>query len=237
MKSNVTFGCAIALLLVPGIRTASAQPAESRWALQISGIVQHNMQEWVNWYSIPPTVPPHIGWESAVNGIRGNSVGIDVAAERRVTQRVVLGVAVGFTPTKLETSVHRGTESGIVMATPDASIAYAPVRLIVNFEVLQRSAWSIRAGGHLGMAIFGSTDAHPEFGRSRHFTGAGSPLYGAQVGFVYSRPNGWGFSASVQHSRTKFRAEEIDTGDLPQTLDFHTMSVLVGVRRSLGRRR
>ena len=237
MRSIVTFGFVVAVVLGPGIHAASAQPTESRWTVQVSGVIQGNLERFRNWYTVPPTNSPTIGWESAVNGIRESSVGVDVAAERRATKRLGLGIAVGFIPTKLEASVHRSTENGIVMAMPEASIAYVPVRLTADYDILHLARWSIRGGGYVGMAVVGTTDVRPEFGRARHFPRGSHPLYGAQAGVVYSNPNGWGFGVLVHRSVSSFRVAELSTGNLAQTVDLHTWSLLLGVRRSFGRRR
>jgi hypothetical protein len=62
-------------------------------------------------------------------------------------------------------------------------------------------------------------------------------LFGAHARFSRTSSSGWGYSATLQHLRTGFKAEELGTGELPQKLDFYPTSLLVGVHYSFAGKR
>jgi len=225
------------LVLMCWSGSAAAQPADPSWLIHVSGRIQGNTGNYQNWYRVPPTVPPHIGWESAVNGLRSPGVGLDVACEYRIASRVGLGVAVSFVSTPLEATVHRGSATGIVIADPEPSILFAPLRVTARCDLLRGSRWRLGAGGQAGVGIYNPTDAVPEFGRARHFEGSYNALFGARVGMLFTGSKGWGATFELQHLRSSLELSELDTGELPQSLTHESFSVIIGVHRAFGRRR
>jgi hypothetical protein len=225
------------LVLVCWSGSAAAQPADPSWLIQVSGSIQKSSDNYQNWYSVPPTIPPHVGWESAVNGFRSPGVGLDVACEYRIASRIGLGGAVSLVSTPLEATVHRGTATGIVIADPEPSVLFAPLRVTASYDLLHGSRWRLRAGGQAGVGIYNPTDAVPEFGRARHFEGSYNALFGAHVGMLFTGSKGWGATFGLQYLRSSVEVSELDTGELPQSLTHESFSLIIGVHRAFGRRR
>lgn len=224
------------ILLVCGSGSAAAQSADPSWLIQVSGTIQRNAGNFVNWYRVPATIPPYVGSEAAVNGIRSPSVGVDAAAEYRIASRFGVGVAVSVVPTPLEATVHYTTPTGIVIADPEPSILFVPLRATASYDLLRGSKFRLRAGGQVGVGLHGSTDARPEFGRARHFTGSHRGLFGGHIGAQYTGSTGWGTTFTLQYLRTRLEVSELGTGELPQSLTHESFSVLIGVHRYFGHR-
>ena len=237
MVSRLSLSSVVICFLCGAVRIAAAQPGDSAWLVQVSGAVQANAARYVNWYRVPPTVPPNVGWESAVNGFRGPSVGIDAACEYRIADRFSIGAAASFLPTPLEATVHRGTAGGIVIADPEPSILFTPLRFTATYDLLRGTRWRFRMGGQVGMGLYRPTDARPEFGRSRHFSAGPEALLGGHVGVLFTGSRGWGTTIGFQYLRTGLQVEELGTGDLSRSMTHESFALVVGVHRAFGRRR
>src|SRR5512137_1262083 len=112
MKRAIVLLCSLVLLLTHALSqqtvsleftdsdTIPSLPRASSWSLRISGLVQTGGDNWTLWYNYEGSSSTRLDDHLGMNGIQGFSLGIDIAAEYRVTDRFVLGVAVGYIPTK-----------------------------------------------------------------------------------------------------------------------------------------
>ncbi len=218
--------------ITPVAAAATTPVVVRHWSVGLSGMLQLNSSERVNWYTTNPTA---MDSESAANGTHGVSGGVDVAFGYQVARRVNVGVAVSITPMRLHAEVHRTAQQRF--AKPTAHVTFVPLRLTADIDLLHGSTWTLRVGPQVGVGLFGTADVVPEFGRSRRFGGGGQALVGAHIGVRYASPSSrWGVSATFQIQRTGFSVSELGTGDLPQDLTVTPEALLVGIEWRFGRR-
>lgn len=223
-------------LFLCGPPAASAQAPDSggdvrRWSVRVSGVVSRNTGAWVNWYTLDPA---GVNSESASNGTQGADFGLDAVLEYRAAQRLGLGLAVGYVPTRLHAEVHwtgRGQ-----FARPKRRVPFVPLRARASLALVRTASWDVPLGIQVGTAVLGSADVVPEFGRARRFEGQGGLVLGGHAGVARSLAGGrWWLAATVQYLRTGgFDVSELHTGALPQHIAFTPFSFHLGLERRFG---
>jgi len=202
-----------------------SKPGHSNWSVRISGLLQFNSDSWELWYEEGADTPDYSDDFIANNGVQGKSLGLEIALTRRLGERFGLGLAVGCIPTRLHAEIHHLP----TIEAPKANIAYCPVRFSFFYDILRWSDWRMQFGLQGGLAFFGDKDVVSLIGKSRHFYGGISPMFGLETAVTYAPRQGLGFSAVLSKQFTHFHAEELHTGNLPQQISFSPFALSVGI--------